>query len=324
MTITEESTDRFHPLANAFPLLEGADFGELVADIDEHGQHQPVIMYEGKILDGRNRWRACQRLQIPHTEKQYTGDDPAGYVWSVNAVRRQLTPSQKAMAATKLVTAKRGDNRHTTADKVTTEQAAKLAGVGTKTIERARVVVEHAVPEVQRAVESGELSVNTAQQIARLGPAEQENLMRDTPVKELPGLMSARAVPAPVAVFSDAPVDKPRPSADDEAPETPLPGPGQGYVGPVTRLTNQVEAFSPKPSEDRVKEWAENRALILQIDGGTLDGFLRDLKRERKAIDQLIRLIKIEQDREAGLKGSPRGSGGDVIDLPTRLVDASE
>jgi hypothetical protein len=301
MTTVYDDTDtsRFHPLADAFPLIEGGDFGELVADIDNNGLLSPVVMYEGKILDGRNRWRACQRLQIPHTEKQFTGDDPAAFVWSVNAVRRQLTPSQKAMAASKLVTAKRGDNRFTTPDKVTTTEAAKLAGVGTKTIERARVVIAEGVPEVQRAVETGEVTVYTAERIARMSPDEQAEIMATTDPKDLPSRVPEpetarrphRAVPAPL--FDDG--------TDGE--DTPVKGPGRGYVGPVTQLTRQVESYSPEGAKLRAKQWAEHRELITQIDGGELDQFLTGLKQERKAIDQLVRLIKIERDRVAALAG---------------------
>jgi len=52
----------FHPLAEVFPLLEGHEFQALIDDIAAHGVREAVWLYDGQILDGRNRYRACEQL----------------------------------------------------------------------------------------------------------------------------------------------------------------------------------------------------------------------------------------------------------------------
>src|SRR5215467_2240772 len=50
---------QFHPLANIFPLMEGEEFNALVTDVREYGLKNPVTLYHGGVIDGRNRVRAC-------------------------------------------------------------------------------------------------------------------------------------------------------------------------------------------------------------------------------------------------------------------------
>jgi ParB-like nuclease domain len=80
----------FHPAANLFPLLEveSPEFGELVDDIREHGLLQPIVLCDGKILDGRNRYRACQHAGIEPRFEEWSGDSPTAYVLSLNLHRR--------------------------------------------------------------------------------------------------------------------------------------------------------------------------------------------------------------------------------------------
>ena len=73
----------FHPLANIFPLLEGEPFDALVADIKASGLCEAVWLYEGQILDGRNRYRACQALSRDCATRLYTGEDPVRFVISM-------------------------------------------------------------------------------------------------------------------------------------------------------------------------------------------------------------------------------------------------
>lgn len=176
----------FHKIAGIFPLIEGDEFKELVEDIRKHGQIDPIWLYEGKILDGRNRYRACREAGVEPKVEQYTGDDPVGFSWSKNTVRRQLTPSQRATAVAAMAPllkaeakkrqGKRTDllpnlagssNHRDDADGGTRATVARMAGVSPTMAGAAMALTEKAKtdPEAQAMVEKvkrGEVTVNAA------------------------------------------------------------------------------------------------------------------------------------------------------------------
>jgi ParB-like chromosome segregation protein Spo0J len=167
---------QFHPLANIFPLLEGVTFDELVADIREHGLHEPIVVYEDRILDGRNRLRACQAAGVEPAFTAYTGDDPVAYVVSLNLRRRHLDESQRAMVAAKLATLRDGQ-RADLVEGLPIGRASALLNVGERTVARAREVQEHGTPELVSAVERGAISVSAAADVAALPAQEQREIV---------------------------------------------------------------------------------------------------------------------------------------------------
>jgi hypothetical protein len=101
---------KFHPLADIFPLMEGKDFDALVADIKANGPLERIVLYEGLILDGRNRYRALLAAGLdPAVANRFTVDgtnfvdDPAAYVVSANLHRRHLTREQKCELIARLL-----------------------------------------------------------------------------------------------------------------------------------------------------------------------------------------------------------------------------
>src|ERR1700681_2897960 len=102
----------FHPLADLFPLIEGAEFDDLVADIRAHGQLEDIVLLQNKVLDGRNRYRACRAAEVeprlvPFDPEQH--GDPLGFVISKNLKRRHLNESQRAMVAADIATMRQGE-----------------------------------------------------------------------------------------------------------------------------------------------------------------------------------------------------------------------
>lgn len=87
-----------HPYADKFPMLPESELEELAESIKQNGQRQPIVLTEdGLILDGRNRAKACEMVNVEPEVTVYDGDDLAAYVIDCNVSRRHLTTGQRAM-----------------------------------------------------------------------------------------------------------------------------------------------------------------------------------------------------------------------------------
>lgn len=93
----------FHRFADVFPLMPDAELQALADDIRRNGLREPMITFEAKILDGRNRYRACTLAGVAAQFKPFTGTplEALKLVWSENYLRRHLTSSQGAVASHK-------------------------------------------------------------------------------------------------------------------------------------------------------------------------------------------------------------------------------
>src|SRR5262249_12260702 len=105
-TCTEEPDNiadhGFHAFSELFPLMDETALEKLTDDIRKHGLREAIVQHEGQILDGRNRYLACQRAGIEPEYRVFKGADPIEYVVSANLHRRHLNESQRAMVAEKL------------------------------------------------------------------------------------------------------------------------------------------------------------------------------------------------------------------------------
>ncbi len=173
---------KIHPAANVFPMMNDEEFAALKADIAENGQHESITYYDGKLLDGRNRLRACIELGIEPLaceldvdgfcdDKTSRANKPFDFVLSHNLHRRHLSTSQRATVAAELAKLKRGSNQHKKQDSSieppTIEQAAKQLNVSPASVKRAKQVLEHGSKEVVEAVKRGDIKLNAAEQLLK-------------------------------------------------------------------------------------------------------------------------------------------------------------
>lgn len=197
----------FHPLANLFPMMGPGEHAELVEDVRVRGIRNKIVLHEGKILDGRNRYLAgiaAGRLTPGVFEMPGGGEylpdfrafieehdgKPLDFVLSTNLHRRHLSESQRAMVAAKLEGYRHGGARSDgAADQdanlpvesiaLTRSEAAEIAKVSPRSVASAKVVIEHGAPELAEKVDRGEVAVSLAAELARLPVDEQREVMRN-------------------------------------------------------------------------------------------------------------------------------------------------
>ena len=168
-----------HEAASLFPDMGPAEFETLKQDIAENGLRLPILVFRNRIIDGRQRLRACRelgvapRFQAIHEMQKSVPE----YIISMNLKRRHLTESQRAMVASSFAKLGRGTNQHT-AQAVTQTEAAELLKVSVDSIQRARQVEAKGVPELLKAVESGDLDVTNASAISSLSQQDQADILQ--------------------------------------------------------------------------------------------------------------------------------------------------
>jgi hypothetical protein len=180
----------YHPVTQLFPLLEGPAFESLKKDIQENGQLVPVWIHQGQIIDGRNRDRACRELGIPTVVQEWNGKGSlVGFVLSQNVHRRHLNESQRAMVAARAkphfedearrrMRAGKAPDPTLNSEEGDKGEAAALAAVqmnvSRDSVYMAQKVLREGTPSLQHAVESGQVSVSAAADLANLPKKEQK------------------------------------------------------------------------------------------------------------------------------------------------------
>lgn len=152
-----------HELATLFPLIPDDELQQLADDIRDNGLQTPITLFEGKILDGRNRLRGCQRAGVEPTFSEYTGNDPEAFVISRNLNRRHLTTSQRSIIAGKLAKRKEGQgNSANLQSSTSTAEAAAQMQVSPRSVSAARKLLKEGDEETIAAVESGKKTLAAA------------------------------------------------------------------------------------------------------------------------------------------------------------------
>lgn len=154
-----------HELALVFPPMSEPEFAAFKEDIREQGQQESIVLYEGKILDGLHRYRACRELgREPHVVR-FEGNPRAAaqLVLGRNFHRRHLTTSQRALIAAEMCKLRPRGNTGTS-PYLTAAQASTLMGVGQDLVKDAKHLLRSGDQDLLRSVRDGVQSVSAAVQ----------------------------------------------------------------------------------------------------------------------------------------------------------------
>ena len=199
-----------HSASELFPLMNDVALAALARDIKANGLREPIVLWEGKILDGRNRLKACGRAGVePIFRELETCDSPTAAVVSANLFRRHLSVSQRAMvgALAKREFAKEAKQRQEASrarpgQKIgsspnegaifpppskpgkSRDHAAELVGTSSRTLDAASHVLESGAPELSEAVRAGKMSVSRAAKLVSEPPSVQHEPSTSEPLPQ--------------------------------------------------------------------------------------------------------------------------------------------
>lgn len=171
-----------HPEANRLPLLgtTGPEFDALRAAVAAIGRVvEPVEVFSGKIVDGRNRIQAALAAglgpnDIPVVElevEELLGGSVSEHVLVRNVDRRQLTAGQRAMTAIEWLPVFEAEAKKRQAEKKggsgrAVDLAGTRFGLGAGTLQAAKRLLKKACAELIDLVRRDELSVFCADEFA--------------------------------------------------------------------------------------------------------------------------------------------------------------
>lgn len=193
----DETLREYHDVSMIFPMMGEEEFQTLKEDIKTNGLLEPIwIDADGKIIDGRNRHKACIETNTPMKFKVWNnGQSLVSFVVSLNLKRRHLSASQRAACALDIKPMLEEEARRRQIELAGTrhddlvelipqgergksrDQAGEMFGVSGRYVAEAETVKEKA-PDLFEQVKSGEIS---------LTQAKRETVKRERPeTPELP------------------------------------------------------------------------------------------------------------------------------------------
>lgn len=167
---SEVKEPKYHELSTVFVSFEDTqEFDWLIGSIKQYGLFEPILMWQGWIVDGRHRHMACLKADVKPTYEYLPDDMPFNVVRdrvvAANLMRRHLTTGQRAMTAAALANMTVGrnweSNRTNLSDNKSNGDAAKSLNVSPSTVKTAKAIKRDA-PDLADEVSKGNMTLNAA------------------------------------------------------------------------------------------------------------------------------------------------------------------
>lgn len=167
---TEDKEPEYHDLSTVFVSFEDTqEFDGIVDSIKQYGLFEPILMWQGCIVDGRHRHKACLKADVKPTYEYIPDDTPFNVVLDrvvgANLMRRHMTTGQRAMTAAALANMTVGrnweSNRTNLSDNKSNGDAAKTLNVSPSTVKTAKAIKRDA-PDLAEEVSKGNMTLNAA------------------------------------------------------------------------------------------------------------------------------------------------------------------
>ena len=175
---------------NLIPALSVEEYAQLEANILEEGIREPIITWNGYIIDGHNRFSIAQRFDLEYkTTSKYFSSEESVKEWMIlnQFGRRNLSNYQRSILALELEEVfskkakenqgKRNDIKQISAESKpieTRNELSKVASVSHDTISKVKKIQEKAPEEVKAKLATGEVSINAAYK--EIKAAEQKDI----------------------------------------------------------------------------------------------------------------------------------------------------
>ena len=168
---SEVKEPKYHELSTVFVSFEDTqEFDWLIGSIKQYGLFEPILMWQGWIVDGRHRHKACLKADVKPTYEYLPDDMPFNVVRdrvvAANLMRRHLTTGQRAMTAAVLANMTSGartdlEPKTNSSEVKSTKDSADQLNVGTTAVKTAKAIKRDA-PDLAEEVSKGNMTLNAA------------------------------------------------------------------------------------------------------------------------------------------------------------------